>query len=167
MTKVLVTGMSGTGKSSALQVLAERGHRVVDTDGDGWSEHVRLPDGSADWMWREDPVRQLLTEHRDGALFVAGTSQNQGRFYPLLDHVVLLSAPAEVLLARLAARKTNPYGKSLHERALVLEHLRTVEPLLRATATTEIDATLPLRAVVDLLEALAGPTRRQPAWTPH
>ncbi len=88
---------------------------------------------------------------------MAGTSQNQSRFYALLDHVVLLSAPAEVLLARLAARRTNPYGTSSHERALVLEHLRTVEPLLRATATAEIDATQPLRAVVDLLEALAGP----------
>ena len=42
--KVLVTGMSGTGKSTALQVLGERGHRVVDTDTDEWSHWVTLPD---------------------------------------------------------------------------------------------------------------------------
>lgn len=158
VTKVLVTGMSGTGKSSALAVLGERGHRVVDTDYDGWSEHATLPDGSTDWMWREDAIHRLLTEHRDGALFLAGTAQNQGRFYPLLDHVVLLSAPAAVLLDRIATRDTNPYGKSEAERRLVLEHLEAVEPLLRATATLEIDATRPLGEVVDALEALVVQT---------
>ena len=50
MSKVLVTGMSGTGKSAALQMLGERGHRVVDTDTDAWSHWVTLPDGSSDWV---------------------------------------------------------------------------------------------------------------------
>lgn len=53
MTKVLVTGMSGADKSTALQMLSERGHRVVDTDTDEWSHWIRLPDGSTDWMARE------------------------------------------------------------------------------------------------------------------
>ncbi|MFB7575754.1 hypothetical protein ACWEP4_45155 [Streptomyces sp. NPDC004227] len=42
---------------------------------------------------------------------MAGCKTNQGRFYPLFDHIVLLSAPAEVLLARTAAQTNNPYGK--------------------------------------------------------
>ena len=50
MSKVLVTGMSGTGKPAALQMLGERGHRVVDTDADAWSHWVTLPDGSSDWV---------------------------------------------------------------------------------------------------------------------
>jgi dephospho-CoA kinase len=44
MTEVLVTGMSGTGKSSVLVELARRGYRVVDTDEPGWSEWVASPD---------------------------------------------------------------------------------------------------------------------------
>ncbi|MDT0444310.1 RNase adapter RapZ [Streptomyces johnsoniae] len=49
MPKVLITGMSGTGKSTALRALADRGHRAVDTDTDTdrWSHRVTLPDGSA------------------------------------------------------------------------------------------------------------------------
>ena len=41
VTKVLVTGMSGTGKSSALVELGKRGFRVVDTDNPGRKEWVR------------------------------------------------------------------------------------------------------------------------------
>jgi adenylate kinase family enzyme len=152
--RVLVTGMSGTGKSTALEVLAERGYRVVDTDTDDWCRWVTRPDGSADWIWREDAMAALLDDHSDGALFVAGCKTNQGAFYPHFEHVVLLSAPAEVILARIAARTTNPYGQDPTSRALVLRDLAEVEPLLRATATTEIDASAPLADVVQALEAL-------------
>jgi NAD(P)-dependent dehydrogenase (short-subunit alcohol dehydrogenase family) len=153
--RILVTGMSGTGKSAALRVLAERGHRVVDTDTDRWSHWVTEPDGSPDWIWREDAIAALLAGHRHGHLFVAGCKTNQGKFYPQFDHIALLSAPAGILLARIAARPGNPYGKDPAERALILRHLAGVEPRLRATATIEIDATAPLSAVVRQLEGLA------------
>ncbi len=95
MTVVLVTGMSGTGKSTALIELARRGHRVVDTDDGGWSEDVPLADGSgSERLWREDRIDALLTEHSYGALFVSGCVSNQGTFYPQFDAIVLLSAPA-------------------------------------------------------------------------
>lgn len=154
MTKILVTGMSGTGKSAALRILGERGHRVVDTDTDEWSEWVTLPDGSPDWIWREDAIEELLNGDPAGRLFVAGCKTNQGKFYPRFDHVVLLSAPAEILLARIAARTTNPYGKDPAQRAEILRNLAEVEPRLRATASTEIDATAPLPDIVRQLEAL-------------
>jgi dephospho-CoA kinase len=149
--KVLVTGMSGTGKSSVLRLLGERGHRVVDTDTDEWSEWV---DG--DWLWDERAIAELLAGHERGHLFVAGCRTNQGRFYDRFDAVVLLSAPPEVLLARIDARDDNPYGKSAEERELVLRHRAEVEPLLRATASAELDATAPLDEVADRLEAIAA-----------
>jgi shikimate kinase len=148
--KILVTGMSGTGKSTVLLELARRGHRTVDTDSDNWSEWLE-----DDWVWREDRMTDLLTNHSDGVLFVSGCKSNQGKFYKQFDAVVLLSAPAEVILARIATRETNGYGKSPNERALILEHLQTVEPLLRATCTAEIDATKPLSEVADELEIVA------------
>ena len=45
-------------------------------------------------------------------LVVAGCVANQGQFYPLFGKVVLLSAPADVILARVQARTDNPYGKT-------------------------------------------------------
>lgn len=155
MSKILVTGMSGTGKSAALQALGERGHRIVDTDTDEWSHWVKLPDGSPDWIWREEAITNLLAGHEHGHLFVAGCKTNQGRFYAQFDHIVLLSAPADVLLARIMARDNNPYGKRQEERALVLRYLAEVEPRLRATATIEIDASASIAQVVQRLEELA------------
>src|ERR671932_1225873 len=154
MRKVLVTGMSGTGKSTALVELAKRGFRVVDTDSPEWSEWVPSAD---EWLWREERMAALLAEDGDGTLYVSGCMSNQGKFYDRFDAVVLLSAPAEVILDRIERRTTNDYGKTRAERALVLHHLETVEPRLRATCTHEVDASRPLEEVVDALIEIAGP----------
>ncbi len=156
MSKVLVTGMSGTGKSTVLRELARRGYETVDTDSDEWSEWVStdVDDVTSDWIWREDRISDLLERHTGGTLFVAGCKSNQGKFYDDFDAVVLLSAPAETLLHRIAARDTNDYGKSDHERQLILNYLETIEPLLRSSATVELDASRPLSEVTDALVAI-------------
>jgi dephospho-CoA kinase len=146
-----VTGMSGTGKSSALAELAKLGFHVVDPDVEGWSEWSGIEDG---YLWREDRMTALLAEDVGPSLYVSGTVSNQGRFYDRFDAIVLLSAPAEVVLDRLKNRTTNTYGKSGDERGLVLRQLAEVEPLLRRTCTYEIDATQPLEKVVDQLAEL-------------
>ena len=137
--------MSGTGKSMALAALRLRGFDVVDTDEPGWTD---WSDGEHGYVWREDRISELLARDRPVTLYVSGTVSNQGRFYPRFDAVVLLSAPADVLLRRIATRTANDYGKTPAQRALILEHVAEVEPLLRATCTHEIDAAQPLDAVV-------------------
>jgi dephospho-CoA kinase len=137
--------MSATGKSTALAELRRRGFEVVDTDEPGWTEWSEREGG---YVWREDRVAELLARPRDLTLYVSGTVSNQGRFHDRFDAVVLLSAPAEVLLARLAARTTNEYGKTPEQRVLVLEHLAEIEPQLRATCTHEVDVTRPVAEVV-------------------
>lgn len=86
---------------------------------------------------------------------MAGCKSNQGKFCIQFDHVALLSAPADILLARLAARNNNPYGKRQDEQELILKYVAEVEPLLRTNATVEINASQPLAAVVQQLEDLS------------
>jgi adenylate kinase family enzyme len=148
MRRVLVTGMSGTGKSTALVELAKRGFQVVETDDAPWSEWSEADGG---YVWREDLVEELLSRDDGATLYVSGTVSNQGRFYPRFDAVVLLSAPVDVLLRRIETRTTNRYGKAAEERALILRHVAEVEPLLRATCTHEVDAAQPLGDVVSQL----------------
>lgn len=145
MRRILLTGMSGTGKSSALAELQARGFDVVDTDEPGWTDWSDEEDGH---VWREDRISQLLARDREVTLYVSGTVSNQGRFYLRFDAVVLLSAPVDVLLGRIERRTANDYGKTPEQRALILEHVAEVEPLLRATCTHEIDAAQPLDDVV-------------------
>lgn len=140
-----MTGMSGTGKSAALLELRKRGFETVDTDEPGWTE---WSDEDGGYVWRKDRIAGLLDRAEAPVLYVSGTVSNQGRFYAQFDAVVLLSAPADVLLRRIDSRSTNRYGKTVDERALILRHLAEVEPLLQATCTHEIDAARPLDEVV-------------------
>jgi hypothetical protein len=62
MKRVLMTGISGTGKSTLFCELAERGYKAIDADSNEWSKWVEVsgpgiagtpvkPD--QDWVWRE------------------------------------------------------------------------------------------------------------------
>jgi len=147
---VLVTGMSGVGKSTALAGLAQRGYATVDTDDGTWIEIV---DGEP--LWRESLIDELLSRRRDGPLFVQGTVANQWRFYDRFDAVVLLTAPTDVVLDRVRRRTNNPFGKTAEERARILADIAETEPLLRRSATHEVDTSRPLPEVIDALVDIA------------
>lgn len=148
MKRVLVTGMSGVGKSSLLGELAARGYRTVDTD---YGDYHELIDG--EWLWREDRIDALLSQEGAGLLFVQGTTRNQVQFYSRFDHIVLLSAPAEILVERLTRRTNNPYGKDPSDVTETLGYLETVEPLLRQSATLEVVTTATVVQVADIVLA--------------
>jgi adenylate kinase family enzyme len=161
MSRVLVTGMSGTGKSSALAELGRRGYRVVDTGDPGWREYREYVESSdelhrGEWLWVEERITGLLDSDDDRSLFVEGCVRNQSKFYDRFIAVVLLSAPADVILDRVARRTTNNYGKTPLERAMILDDLARVEPLLREGCTHELDASRPLADIVADLTAIAS-----------
>ncbi len=116
----------------------------VDTDDDGWV----LDDG----LWDEPRVAQLLATERD--VVVSGTVSNQGEFYDRFEHVVLLSAPLDVLLERVASRSSNPYGRTVEQRAEIAGYVESVEPLLRRGASLELDGRRPVEELADVVEAL-------------
>ena len=142
MARVLITGMSGAGKSSVLAALAGRGFLTVDTDYDGWE----LPGA----LWDEPRMSALLAEHTTVA--VSGTAENQGRFYDRFEHVVYLRVPIEVLLERVRTRTNNPYGKTAEHQADITRYVAEVEPLIRRTATLELDGLMPIPMLADRVE---------------
>lgn len=165
MKHILLTGLSGVGKSTVIAALAARGYKAVDADCDEYSEWVAVGgesdplgppvEAGRDWMWREDRMQALLATEDADILFVGGCAANMRRFLPQFDRIILLSAPAEVIVARLGARTTNPYGKQPDEVARVLGQMETVEPLLRRAATHEIATSAPLEEVVASVLRLA------------
>jgi shikimate kinase len=153
--RVLLTGMSGTGKSTVIEELAARGYKAVDTDYHGMSElvNVRYDDPTTvapgqDWLWREDRIQELLSTDDVELLFLSGCARNQVSFYPQFEHIILLTAPAPVIAARLTTRTNNPYGKQPHELARVLYLQQAIEPLLKPAADLQIDTSIPIDQVV-------------------
>jgi shikimate kinase len=167
MKRILLTGMSGTGKTTLIGELVARGYKAVDADCDEYSEWVASTSTSSavgspvergrDWVWREDRMHALLAIEDTGVLFVSGCAANMGQFLPQFDQVVLLSAPTDVIVERMATRTTNRYGKRLDEVARVLSLVDEVEPLLRRAAGVEIDTSAPLEEVVAILLRLVQP----------
>lgn len=86
MKRILLTGMSGTGKSTVIGELAARGYKAVDADSDEFSQWVEVADstdaevapveGNRDWVWREDRMQVLLSTEDTDVLFVSGCADN-------------------------------------------------------------------------------------------
>lgn len=157
MSSILITGMSGTGKSTVIGILARRGHAVVETDDPGWcvpsdgdwSSHDR------EWLWDEARISTLLDEHENRHLFVSGCRPNQGSFYPRFDHVVVLRAPLDVMLHRISIRTNNAFGQSIAERKAIIRDTQDVEPLLIRSADLVLDTSiLSPEETAERLEAL-------------
>lgn len=129
--RILVTGMSGGGKSTLFEEWACRGFLAVDTDCGDWKAEI----GER----REERMTALLSEQSD--VILSGTVANQGQFYDRFDHVLLLSAPIDVLIACVITRTNSPHGKTPTQQEQIRRNFREVmEPLIRASASIELDA---------------------------
>jgi dephospho-CoA kinase len=164
MKRVLLTGMSGTGKSAVIGRLAELGYKAVDLDSNEYSEWITIdpevtaltPEPERDWVWKEDRVRELLSTEDAHVLFVSGCAENMGQFLRQFDHIILLSVSPQLITERLAARTNNSYGKQPDEVAQVLALKKTVEPLLRKVSNHEIDTSVGIDEVVANVLRITG-----------
>lgn len=141
--RVLVTGMSGTGKSAVVHELRRRGFTAYDADDDGFT----APAEDGTWHWLTDAVADVLAGADSQLLFFAGCSDEQSEFG--WDVIVLLTAAEDLIVQRVTTRTSNSYGKQPAELARVLGDRRTIEPVLRRAADLVVDTANPLERVVE------------------
>ena len=120
-----------------------------------------------DWVWRDDRVQDLLDTEDVDVLFLSGCAPNLGKFREQFDFIVLLSAPVDVMVERLAGRESNAYGRHPEEVARSLHFKETIEPRLRAIAHLEVDTSTPLDQIVAAVLNLAPELSPNEAHDPH
>lgn len=147
--RLLLTGMSGTGKSAVVAAFRARGVATIDMDDPGWSHQ----DADGHQHWNVARLDAAISAASVAPLVIAGCAETQVQFYPRCTHIVLLTAPRAVMLERIRTRTDNPYGKQPEELAAILHNLDEIEPLLRRRATLIVDTNRPLTAVMELILA--------------
>ena len=152
MHHILITGMSGVGKTTVLEAVRARGHACIDMD----DASLSFLDDAGHQHWRTDALVQLLEAHPERTTFVVGCAEEQAGLYDRFRAIVLLSAPIEVMVDRIRSRAGHAFGQDPAEMARILDDLRTVEPLLRRSCTHEIVTTLPVVQVVERVLEIAG-----------
>lgn len=150
---ILVTGMSGVGKTAVIQELRRRGHTCIDMDESGWS----YIDCDGHQHWNVQRLEQALVEAENGRVFVSGCAEEQAALYKSFSAIILLSAPRGVMVSRLQSRHGKSHGQNPTEMTLIMADVEAIEPLLRARCTHEIQTTIPVAEVADRILELACP----------
>jgi adenylate kinase family enzyme len=152
---VLITGMSGVGKTVVVDELRRRGLACIDMDQPGWS--WTGTDGHQHWNVPRLEAAMTAANVAHQELFVSGCAEEQAGLYHRFRAIILLSTPRETMLARIRSRAGNSFGQQPAELARILADVENIQPLLRKRCTHEIVTTMPVVEVVDRILAL---TRR-------
>ena len=145
MRTLLLTGMSGVGKSAVLKKLAERGILCVDLD-DGW-----MLEGVGERLIDVNAVQRFMDSHSTQPIVLAGCAMNQGELD--VDRRILLTASVQTMKARIAGR-TNPFGKDEATWQMILADKGAIEPILQAKCDLVINTDQPLYETVRKIRRL-------------
>lgn len=139
--RILITGISGTGKTTTLAELQRYGYAVIDLDATGicrWKNKETQevteygPDGrDVEWLnlhgWYCDiPTLQKLLSciREDKDVFIAGCSENIEDVAKEFDKIFVLNASDNVIRDRLNARTNNHFAKKEEEQDFIFEQSR-------------------------------------------
>lgn len=156
--RILITGIAGTGKTTALAELQKYGYVVIDLDATGicrWRNKETQevteygPDGrDVEWLnlhgWYCDiPTLQKLLSciREDKDVFVAAIAENIEDVAKEFDKVFVLNASDNVIRSRLNARTNNHFAKKEEEQDFIFEQSRYLMAKLKDFVEVDTDKT--------------------------
>lgn len=156
--RILITGISGTGKTTTLAELQKHGYAVIDLDATGickWKNKETQevteygPDGrDVEWLnlhgWYCDiPTLQKLLSciREDKDVFVAAIAENIEEVAKEFNRVFVLNTSDEVIRERLNTRTNNHFAKKEEEQNFIFEQSRYLMSKLKDFIEVNVDKT--------------------------
>ena len=175
MSKIYITGVSGTGKSTLAAELINRGVAAFDMDAvddlcDWRHKKTREPGTyeygiGAEWLDEHEYVcdqkklEQLINAPK-GNVAVLGVVSNQDELLPLFDKVFLLCCKEETFLHRLDTRDgDNQFAKDKSEQEHILSWYKGFEKKMLEQGAIPISTEDPIDKVADKIMAETDPVK--------
>lgn len=163
--KIFITGVSGTGKSTTVEKLREKGIHAIDIDEvEGLCRWIhtttkevgyRHPDLGSEFFENHEYIcdREKLIElmgEGSGPVVVAGVSDRQAEnLFDLFDKILLFHCDEKVFLQRIQDRTNHDFGKNETERNMILGWYKEFEQEMLDTGAISIDTNQPIEAIVE------------------
>ncbi|WP_119389764.1 AAA family ATPase [Taklimakanibacter lacteus] len=167
MSIYLISGVSGSGKTTIGHELRSRGSRIVETDSDralsGW--RVRATGERAiekpvyplsaewlrehEWSWDKNRMRAILDEKDTGPLFICGGASNERDFFSWFTRMFVLIIKNEVLAKRLQVREPRRWITNSAELNRLFEYNDYFTSFSQKSGMIPIDSDRPPAMIAD------------------
>ncbi len=153
---VLITGVSGSGKTTIAATMKKRGYNASNMDSiGGLCSWVDLATGKPDpnfkindvtdwadrydWLWSQQRLTQLLGN--SALTYFCGSSGNQETFYPMFSKIFLLEMDQQLIRDRIFnSDRDHEYGRKPGELEAIFNYYEEFQDKARAAGATVIDA---------------------------
>lgn len=162
--KILITGISGSGKSTIANALKEAGEQSIDLE--------EIPDLFT--MYHKDSRQPVMTEYENhdlawvqnvewtcdvqelkeilhqptAAHFYAGSADNIHELIPLFDLVILLQIDEQTFRDRLSNRTNNNWGQTKEVQDWLWQQTQAFEEKIKKEGAIPIDATQDRKSII-------------------
>jgi broad-specificity NMP kinase len=162
---ILITGVSGSGKSAVCEELKKLGHNAYDI---GYLRDLcRVVDKKTGEISKDyDPrslesvkkhkfirdknlLQEFISKNSEGTVFYCGSASNIDDLLPLFDKIFMLEVSDNVLCERLASRTSNNFGRTPEIQAWILSWKKGWEDHMREKGAIVMDGNRSLREMAD------------------
>lgn len=158
MKRILITGVSGAGKTTTCRALEKLGYAAVDIEEDfpgmfqmvykGTNKPFKSYDNSnprhikqAEWICSVAKLKKILAKQKSKLMFYCGIASNMDYIVPLFDKVIVLQLTPGELNNRLKNREgTDDIGNNQAGRDIVLGWKDWWEEKMIANGAIAVDA---------------------------